>query len=133
MTRDFKLLVPPRKATGGNQPHRIAFSPDGTVLAVGYADAATVDLFDGRSLAPLPRPNVDGLRNGNLGIVTWSKDGKTLYAGGSYADGAWHTCSGLGQCGSRRAAHFASREQYSLGPCGFAGRRALGCCGKTRS
>jgi outer membrane protein assembly factor BamB len=72
---DFKLVVPARKATGGNQPHRIAFSPDGTVLAVGYGDAAIVDLFEGRSLAPLPRPNVDGLRNGNLGSVTWSKDG----------------------------------------------------------
>ena len=81
--RDFKLLVPARKATGGNQPQRIAFSPDGSVLAVGYADAAAVDLFDGHSLAPLPGPNVDGLRNGNLGIVTWSKDGKTLYAGGT--------------------------------------------------
>ena len=81
--RDFKLLVPARKATGGNQPSRIAFSPDGSVLAVGYADSATVDLFDGHSLAPLPGPNVDGLRNGNLGIVTWSKDGKTLYAGGT--------------------------------------------------
>ena len=93
--RDFKLIVPPRKATGGDQPFRIAFSPDGTMLAVGYADAATVDLFDGHSLAPLPRPNVDGLRNGNLANVTWSKDGKTLYAGGSYDDGRgthlfWH-------------------------------------------
>ena len=84
--RDFKLMVPPRKATGGNQPHRIAFSPDGSVLAVGYADAATVDLFDGHSLAPLPGPNVDGLRNGTLGIVIWSKDGKILYAAGTYRE-----------------------------------------------
>jgi WD40 repeat protein len=84
--RDFKLVVPPRKPTGGNEPLRVAFSPDGTMLAVGYEDAATVDLFDGHSLAPLPRPNVDGLR-GTLGIVTWSKDGKTLYASGTYRDG----------------------------------------------
>jgi WD40 repeat protein len=84
---DFKLVVPATKATGGDQPHRIAFSPDGSALAVGYADAATVDLFDGRSLAPLPGPNVDGLRNGSLSIVSWSKDGKTLYAGGRYDDG----------------------------------------------
>jgi WD40 repeat protein len=83
---DFKLVVPPRKATGGYRPFRIAFSPDGTMLVVGFQDAATVDLFDGRSLAPLPRPNVAGLRNGTLGSVTWSKDGKTLYAGGTYGD-----------------------------------------------
>src|SRR5262249_22445518 len=30
---------------------------------------------------------VDGVRNGNLSIVIWSKDGKTLYAGGTYYDG----------------------------------------------
>jgi WD40 repeat protein len=84
--RDFKLVVPPRKATGGDRPHKIAFSPDGTMLAVGYEDAAIVDLFDGHSLAPLPRPNVDGL-NFSLANVTWSKDGKTLYAGGAYNDG----------------------------------------------
>ena len=43
-----------------------------------------VDLFDGHSLAPLPRPNVDGLGNGSLSEVMWSQDGKTLYAGGGY-------------------------------------------------
>ncbi len=83
--RDFKLVVPPAKA--GARPYRIAFSPDGTILAVGYAGATTVDLFDGRSLAPLPRPNVDGLRRGKLSTVTWSKDGKTLFAGGYHNDG----------------------------------------------
>ena len=83
--RDFTL--PPRKAIAGTRPFKIAFSPDGTMLAVGCSDGATVDLFDGRSLALLPRPNVDGLRNGSLSNVTWSKDGKTLYAGGLYHDG----------------------------------------------
>jgi hypothetical protein len=52
-------------------------------LAVGYENAATVDLFDGHSLAPLPRPNVKRLRHRNFLNVTWSKDGKTLYAGGA--------------------------------------------------
>ncbi len=85
--RAFRLAVSPRKVTGGEQPHRIAFSPDGALLAVGYEDAPTVDLLDGHSLVPLPGPNVDGLRNGSLLIVTWSKDGRTLYAGGSYAEG----------------------------------------------
>ncbi len=84
--RDFRLVVPPRKAPG-SEPLRIAFSPDGTTLAVGYVNATTVDLFDGHSLAPLPRPNVDGLGNGGLGQVMWSKDGQTLYAGGRLYDG----------------------------------------------
>jgi len=73
--------------TGGERPFRIAFNPDGTMLAVGHEGVATVDLLDGHSLAPLLGPNVDGLRNGNLGIVTWSKDGMTLYAGGTYGEG----------------------------------------------
>jgi WD40 repeat protein len=85
--RAFRLVVPPRKVTGVEESHRIAFSPDGTMLAVGYDVNATVDLLDGHSLAPLPGPNVDGLGNGNLGMVTWSKGGGTLYAGGSYDDG----------------------------------------------
>jgi WD40 repeat protein len=84
--RDFKLVVPPRSSTTGVLPFRIAFSPDGSILAVGHADTTTVDLFDGHSLTPLPAPNVDGFRNGNLAQVTWSKDGKTLYAGGNYVD-----------------------------------------------
>jgi WD40 repeat protein len=80
----FRLVVPPRQVTGGRRPFRIALSPDGAVLAVGYEDTPTVDLLDGHSLAPLPGPNVGGLSNGNLAIVTWSKDGRTLYAGGLY-------------------------------------------------
>ena len=85
--RSFKLTVPPRKATGGDQPVRVAFNPDGTVLAVGYGDTATVSLFDGHSLEPLPGPNLDGVGR-SLGIVSWSKDGKALYAGGQYKVGS---------------------------------------------
>jgi WD40 repeat protein len=79
---DFKLLVPPRQVTDGKIPFRIAFSPDGTTLAVGYENAPIVDLFDGHSLAPMPGPNLDGLNDGWLSQVAFSKDGKTLYAGG---------------------------------------------------
>jgi len=73
--RDFKLVVPPKKLTDGSRPFRIAFSPDGAVLAVGYEDAPTVNLLDGHSLAPLPGPNLSGLSNGSLLVVAWSMDG----------------------------------------------------------
>jgi WD40 repeat protein len=86
--RAFKLVVPPKKVTPGREPSRIAFSPDGALLAVGYADAPAVDLLDGQSLAPLPGPNVDGLSNGFLSEVTWSRDGRTLYAGGLHWEGS---------------------------------------------
>ena len=128
--RDFKQIVAPRKPTGGAQPFRIAFSPDGATLAVGYNDTARVDLLDGHSLAPLPGPNVDDIRSGNLFHVAWSKDGRTLYAGGRFNEGWRVSGSSLGPCGSRRAPNFASRPQYSRWLGGLAGRSALGCCAR---
>jgi hypothetical protein len=83
----FKLVVPPREVTGGKRPFMIAFSPDGSTLALGYADVPVVELFDGHSLASLPSPTLDGLNNGSLSNVAFSRDGKTLYAGGFYYDG----------------------------------------------
>jgi len=71
------------EAPGGKQPYRIAFSPpDGARLAVGYADAPRVDLLDGHSLATLPGPDTSG-DSGFLISVAWSRDGKTLLAGGA--------------------------------------------------
>jgi WD40 repeat protein len=84
--RDFKRIVPPRKAPSGDRPYRIAFSPDGATLAVGYSDVAAIDLVDGHSLEPQTQPNLGGVRNGALARVIWSRDGKTLYAAGTYQD-----------------------------------------------
>jgi WD40 repeat protein len=85
--RDLKLVVPSWKTVA--EVLGVSFSPDGAVLAVGYADRPAVDLFDGHSLAPLQAPNLEGLSNGVLPRVTWSKDGKTLYAAGSGGVLAW--------------------------------------------
>jgi WD40 repeat protein len=86
----FRLVVPPTKVIGGSEPFRIAFSPDGASLSVGYLDAPIVHLLDGHSLAPLSGPSLHGMRNGNLTIVTWSKDGETLYAGGDWGSSDRH-------------------------------------------
>ena len=85
--RNFRLVIPPKKPPSGNEPFGIAFSPDGKKLSVGYVDVAAVDVFDGNSLAPLPGPSVDGLDNGGLSEVIWSKDGSTLYAGENIGTG----------------------------------------------
>src|SRR5262249_22287624 len=79
-------------------------------------DAPAVDLLDGHSLAPLPRPNLDGLSKGSLLVVAWSRDGRTLYAGGAYGEGnarpllAW---AGAGR-GARRALCGASKSVAGL-------------------
>ena len=85
---DFKgTIVPPQETVQADHPLGIAFSPDGATLAVGYADAPTVDLFDGHSLKPLAKPDLEGVDIGSLSKVTWSRDGKTLYAGGRFGQG----------------------------------------------
>jgi hypothetical protein len=81
----FKLAATQERLSG-RHPARLAFRPDGKVLAAGYQDKPSVDLLDGHSLARLPGPNVDGLNNGSLFRVAWSADGQTLFASGAYAD-----------------------------------------------
>lgn len=99
--RSFKLIATQETLTG-RRPGRIAFRPDGKVLAVGYGDTRAVDLLDGQSLARLPGPNVDGLYGGgfiwglfeilgedlfgDLFVVAWAADGQTLFASGRNRD-----------------------------------------------
>ena len=89
--RTFSMVVPPTGAPSGHHPVRIAFSPDGNVLAVGYYYRPAVDFLDGHSLARLPGPNTDDLKNGNLQSVAWSTDGQTVFAGGRYEDDTGNT------------------------------------------
>jgi WD40 repeat protein len=72
------------RAPGGDHPFGIAFSPDGAQLAVGYDDTTRVDLLDAGTLAPLARPDLDGIDNGDLSKVAWSRDGMTLFAAGKF-------------------------------------------------
>ena len=86
-TAETKGTVRPtvvRNSPGGGQPYGIAFSPDGTRLAIGYADATAVTLLDGQTLETLPGPDLGEIANGDLSKVAWSRDGQTLFAAGSY-------------------------------------------------
>ena len=73
-----------RKMASGGKPYALSFSADGRTLAVGYQDLARVDLIDSTTLAVVHSIELKG---GNLGRVTWSADGATLYAAGSYSTG----------------------------------------------
>lgn len=76
-----------RPGTAGKTPYGVKFSPDGRQLAIGYLDGPKVEVLDGQSLAPLFVPNLRGADNGFLQQVAWSRDGRTLFAGGSYERG----------------------------------------------
>ena len=76
---DFHLLAKAR--TPGRSPFGVAFSPDGTTLALGYADGVRVDLLSAKTLFPAGRVDAAGCA-GPLGIVAWSRDGRSLYACG---------------------------------------------------
>ncbi len=82
--RDFRLRAK-RQAPGGQQLVDVAFSPDGSQVAVGFADRPRMDALSGQDLTPLYAPDTTGVDNGWLATVAWSADGQGLYAAGEYA------------------------------------------------
>lgn len=77
------------KVPGSVDPLRVAFSPDGTKLVVGYNDSSAVAILDGRTLETvrmLQDPD-EVKRRGDvsrdaLPSVAWSADGRYVFAGG---------------------------------------------------
>ena len=70
----------------GKNPYAVAFSPDGSRLAVGFSDARAVEVRDARDLKMAFAPDVTDVTIGNLINVAWSTDGQTLAAGGMWQD-----------------------------------------------
>lgn len=81
----FKLAAE-RKARGGKAPLSASFSPDGSLVAVGFADSTAVDILSGETLKRVRRADTRGVSNGNLASVAWSGDGSTLYAAGQWGN-----------------------------------------------
>ena len=72
---------------GGDRPWGLAFSPDGTRLAVGFNLSPKVDVLrvKGNALEYEYSPDTTGVKGGpnkDLKTVAWSADGRFLYAGG---------------------------------------------------
>lgn len=63
------------------KPYGVAWSPDGSQLAVGLQDAPRAVVLAASNLEVLHVADAGG--SGNLGRVAWSPDGRTLYAAGS--------------------------------------------------
>ncbi len=70
-----------------NDPRGLQFSPDGSLLAVGYLSrqgaAARVDVFDVATRQGARTFTFSDLTQGNLMNVAWRSDGRALYAGGT--------------------------------------------------
>ena len=84
ITPVFKIRPP-----GGQRPWGLAFSPDGTRLAVGLEHTPAVDVLQvkGNTLEHAYSPDTAGVKGGagaDLRTVAWSSDGRFLYAGGGY-------------------------------------------------
>jgi WD40 repeat protein len=86
-----RLLTPVSKMLppGGPRPWEIAFSPDGSRLAVGQHFSPKVDVLEvkGNALQLAYSPDTSGVRGmtgTDLRSVAWSSDGRSLYAGGFY-------------------------------------------------
>jgi WD40 repeat protein len=79
---DFKRLAVQR-ARGDSRPYGARFSPDGSRIAVGFAnDNAVVSVVSGRDLGFLYAVDTKEAGSGDLFTVAWSPDGQTLYAAG---------------------------------------------------
>ena len=76
------------RPTGGQYPWGLAFSPDGTRLAVGFHLSPKVDVLQvkGNTLEHAYSPDTTGVKGDahDLKAVAWSSDGRFLYAGGGH-------------------------------------------------
>jgi WD40 repeat protein len=79
-------LLAKQRASGGKRPFGIRFSPDGRSIAVGFDDTAVVNVLSAADLSLQFSPDTSRM-SGDLVTTAWSKDGRFLYAGGTYGAG----------------------------------------------
>jgi WD40 repeat protein len=80
---NFRRAGEPIPAPSGHRPYGAAFSLDGKRLAIGYYDAAAIDVLDGTTLSRLGGQRPADASPGALDEVGWSSDGRTLFAAGT--------------------------------------------------
>lgn len=82
--KDFRLLGR-RAVPGGRKPIAVKFSPDASLLAIGFHDAPAVAIASARDLSLQRHADSQNLAGQvNLTTVVWSSDGEYLYAGGDF-------------------------------------------------
>ena len=124
-SRDLKRTAKV-KAVGDKRPFAIAVNPVSGLLGIGFADSTKVDIIDPNDLHRIAAADTSVVNNGSLSRVTWSSDGKYLYAGGRYSakfGNDWHfPLLKFLPNGQRTGPLIATAENalYSLQPCGDA-------------
>src|SRR5215831_12939785 len=88
-----------QRAPGGTQPYGVSFSPDGQTVAVGFDGTTAVNVLSGHDLSFRFAPDTTGVKSGDLAIVTWSADGRVLYAGGRYGKPDFYPIVRWGEAG----------------------------------
>ena len=78
------VLAKSVRPEGGRQPFGLAFSPDGSKLALGFSDTPAVAVLQADSLALAYTPDVGGVTLGSLSALAWSSDGRVLYGAGTW-------------------------------------------------
>lgn len=71
-----------KEAPGGGRPGSARFSPDGSLIAVGFVDTLNVDVLSGKDLTLRYSPSTSGATQENFSRICWSADGSALYAAG---------------------------------------------------
>jgi WD40 repeat protein len=83
-------LVGRRKSSTGRQPLSIKFSPDGTLIAVGFSDLAPPAVYRAADLTLAYSADRSALRGQRrLQNIQWSDDGEVLYATGEQEGVGW--------------------------------------------
>jgi hypothetical protein len=120
------MKVPTSVVTqSGKQPYSVAVHPTDGTVAVGFADTTAVEIYDARTLARRPPPHLDAVNNGSLQAISWSGDGQSLYAAGSYPGGGYPSSApkrikvwDRAGAGPVREIEVAPRIVINLVPCG---------------
>jgi WD40 repeat protein len=73
-----------REIKTNGDPQSVAVDPRGQLLAVGFYDTSTVNLYDAATLAFRAVADAKGI-DGDISSVVWSRDGTRLFAGGRYS------------------------------------------------
>lgn len=71
-----RRLLADRVPQQGARPFGLAFSPDGSLLAVGFENRLRVEVLGAADLLPRYAPDVTGLTGEGLPTVAWAHDGR---------------------------------------------------------